>query len=59
MLRIFNNGLGLVIVVSEEEASEVTLRLKAMGESPFRIGSVEARDDEEEAIEVVDSDEVC
>lgn len=51
MMRTFNNGLGLVIVVSEEDTSEVLLRLKAMGENSFLIGSVESRDDKEEAIQ--------
>ena len=55
MLRTFNNGLGLVIVVSEEEASEVLLRLKAMGETAYHIGSVESRDDSEEAIQFEDA----
>ena len=47
MLRTFNNGLGLVIVVSEEETGEVLLRLKAMGETAYHIGSVESRNGEE------------
>ena len=51
MMRTFNNGLGLVIVVSEEETNEMLLRLKAMGESAYVIGSVESRDDKEEAIQ--------
>lgn len=51
MMRTFNNGLGLVIVVSEEETNEILLRLKAMGETAFHIGSVEARDDKEDAIQ--------
>jgi phosphoribosylformylglycinamidine cyclo-ligase len=51
MRRTFNNGLGLVIVISEEDTSEVLLRLKAMGENSFLIGSVEERDDKEEAIQ--------
>jgi len=51
MMRTFNNGLGLVIVVSEEETSEVLLRLKAMGENAYHIGSVEARDDDEDAVQ--------
>jgi phosphoribosylformylglycinamidine cyclo-ligase len=53
MMRTFNNGLGLVMVVSEEEASEVLLRLKAMGESAYHIGSVESRRDDEDPIEFV------
>ncbi len=53
MMRTFNNGLGLVMVVSEEEASEVLSRLKAMGESAYHIGSVESRQDDEDPIEFV------
>jgi phosphoribosylformylglycinamidine cyclo-ligase len=51
MMRTFNCGLGLVIVVSEQETSEVLLRLKAMGEIAYHIGSVEARDEEEAVIQ--------
>jgi len=54
MMRTFNNGLGLVIVVSEEETNEMLLRLKAMGETAHVIGSVESRDDKEEAIQFID-----
>ncbi len=53
MMRIFNNGLGLVIVVSEEETSEVLLLLKAMGESAYHIGSVESRDEKEKPIQFI------
>jgi phosphoribosylformylglycinamidine cyclo-ligase len=51
MLRTFNSGLGLIIVINEDETEEALLRLKAMGETPFHIGSVESRDAEEEAIQ--------
>jgi len=51
MMRTFNNGLGLVIVVTEEDTDEVILRLKAMGETAYHIGSVEARDDQEETVQ--------
>jgi len=53
MMRTFNNGLGLVIVVSEEDSDEVLLRLKAMGETAYHIGSVESRHDREEPIKFV------
>lgn len=51
MMRTFNCGLGLVIVVSEQDTSEVFLRLKAMGEIAYHIGSVEARDEKEEIVQ--------
>jgi phosphoribosylformylglycinamidine cyclo-ligase len=51
MMRIFNNGLGLVIVVSEEDSGEVLQRLKSMGETAYLIGSVKARKDKDESVQ--------
>jgi phosphoribosylformylglycinamidine cyclo-ligase len=53
MLRTFNNGIGLVIVVSEEDCNEALLRLKAMGETAFHIGAVEARKKNEPSIQFI------
>jgi len=53
MMRTFNNGLGMVIVVSEEDCGEILLRLKAMEETAFLIGSVESRNDKEAAVQFV------
>lgn len=50
MMRTFNNGLGLVIVVNEKESAEVLLRLKAMGETAYHIGSVVSREEDEDPI---------
>jgi phosphoribosylformylglycinamidine cyclo-ligase len=55
MMRTFNNGLGLVVVVNAEEAAEVLLRLKAMGETGYHIGTVESRDEDEPPVVFVDS----
>jgi len=52
-MRTFNNGLGLVMVVNEADTSEVLLRLKAMGETAYHIGTVESREDLEEPIQFV------
>jgi phosphoribosylformylglycinamidine cyclo-ligase len=51
MMRTFNNGLGLIIMVSEEQAGEVILRLEAMGETAYRVGSVESRKEEEAPVQ--------
>ncbi len=51
MMRTFNNGIGLVVVVSESDADEVLLRLKAMGETAYHVGTVEARGENEAAVE--------
>jgi phosphoribosylformylglycinamidine cyclo-ligase len=41
MLRTFNCGLGLVLVVAKSEADAVVAALVAAGEAPVRIGEVE------------------
>ncbi|RLB17708.1 MAG: phosphoribosylformylglycinamidine cyclo-ligase [Deltaproteobacteria bacterium] len=51
MMRVFNNCIGLIIVVSEADASEVLLRLKAMGETAYLIGWVESRNEGELAVQ--------
>ena len=50
-MRVFNNGLGLVMVINEEDTNEVLLRLKAMGDTAYHIGSVEARDETEDVVQ--------
>jgi len=45
MRQTFNLGIGLVAVVRKEEVSQAENRLEAQGESPIRIGRVEAADE--------------
>jgi len=54
MMRTFNNGLGLVIIVNEKDAGDIVLRLNAMGETAYIIGSVESREKDEEAVQFAD-----
>ena len=42
MLRTFNCGVGMVIVVAEEEADQVADALRNAGEAVTRIGRIEA-----------------
>jgi phosphoribosylformylglycinamidine cyclo-ligase len=42
LARTFNCGIGMVAIVGEADATEVTERLEAAGETVFRIGHVEA-----------------
>lgn len=51
MMLTFNNGLGMLVVVNEEETDEVLLRLKAMGEAAYCIGRIEAREENEDAVQ--------
>ena len=42
MARTFNCGIGMVLAVSENAVTDVTVALEAAGESVYRIGHVEA-----------------
>jgi phosphoribosylformylglycinamidine cyclo-ligase len=44
MMRTFNNGVGLVAVAPEKSVSDVTERLRGMGETAFVIGQVVKRE---------------
>jgi len=43
MLRVFNCGIGMVIVVPEEQAGDVLDRVRAQGERAYRIGVIQGR----------------
>ena len=42
MLRVFNMGVGMVVVVGADRAGDILRGLEAQGESPWLLGSVEA-----------------
>jgi len=43
MLRTFNNGIGLALVVNENQVDDVTQRAEALGEMAYVIGEITAR----------------
>ena len=47
MLRVFNCGIGMILIVPGESADEILGRLRGLGERGYRIGTVErkAKDD--------------
>jgi phosphoribosylformylglycinamidine cyclo-ligase len=40
MLRTFNNGIGMVLLVAEEDADDIMLRLKGLKETAYIIGEI-------------------
>ena len=40
MHRVFNCGVGMVVVVPAEQASEISAALKAQGESVYMLGEI-------------------
>ena len=47
MLRVFNMGIGLMIVVPEKDTSEILDRLAKFGETAYCIGTIEKREHDE------------
>ena len=50
MLRVFNCGIGLIVVVPPEEVQDVTDRLQALGERAYRIGEIEVKKPDDPAL---------
>lgn len=51
MLRTFNNGIGMILIVKSKEAQEILSRLHSMGEKAFIIGEIHKAEKDQESIE--------
>lgn len=43
MYRVFNCGIGMVVIVAKEDAEMAAAQLRATGETVFDLGTIEAR----------------
>jgi phosphoribosylformylglycinamidine cyclo-ligase len=50
MFRVFNMGIGMMIIVPEKECQEVLDRLEILGEKAYLIGAVEKREDKQDQV---------
>ena len=50
MLRVFNCGIGMLLIVRPEEATDIIERLQALGERAYRVGEIEAKSADESAL---------
>lgn len=53
MHRVFNCGIGMVVVVSQENAAAAIAQLQAAGETVYQIGEIRARQGDEHQTQVV------
>jgi phosphoribosylformylglycinamidine cyclo-ligase len=53
MLRTFNNGIGMVLIVKQEQMDDIMIRLNGLKEKAWVIGDVIERKDKEDYIEYV------
>lgn len=52
MMRVFNNGIGMVLVVSKDDVDEIIERINGMGESVYHIGWIEAKGEGEPSVQL-------
>ncbi len=50
MRRVFNCGLGMILIARRDDATDIIDRLGGMGERAYRIGTVEAKKEDEPAL---------
>jgi phosphoribosylformylglycinamidine cyclo-ligase len=55
MFRVFNCGIGMLVVVPAHEARDVVDRIQGLGERAYRVGSVERRAEGEDALRFLDA----
>jgi len=53
MLRTFNNGIGMILIVRTKESEEVLDRVHSLGQKAFIIGEMEKAEREQEAIQFI------
>jgi len=50
MFRVFNMGIGMMMIVAEKDSREILDRLHAMGEKAWLIGVVEKKEENQESV---------
>ncbi len=55
MYRTFNNGLGMILITSEEDSQEIIQRLRGSGENAYLIGEIEPREEGEAQVVLKDA----
>lgn len=50
MYRVFNMGIGMMLVVPEKQSGEILERLEQLGESAYLIGQIDKRDPDQSSV---------
>jgi phosphoribosylformylglycinamidine cyclo-ligase len=53
MYRVFNMGIGMVIIVAEKDHAEILERLEKLGETAYPLGSIEKRENDQPSVSFV------
>jgi phosphoribosylformylglycinamidine cyclo-ligase len=53
MLRVFNMGIGMMIIVAEKDLAEIMERLEKLGEKAYSIGIIEKKENDQPTVSFV------
>jgi phosphoribosylformylglycinamidine cyclo-ligase len=53
MLRVFNMGIGMIIIVAEKDQEEIMDRLEKLGEKAYAIGTIEKRENDQPTVSFI------
>jgi phosphoribosylformylglycinamidine cyclo-ligase len=53
MLRVFNMGIGMIIIVAEKDHEEVMERLEKLGEKAYALGTIEKRENDQQTVSFI------
>ena len=53
MLRVFNMGIGMIIIAAETDQAEILERLEKLGEKAYALGVIEKRDSDQPTVSFV------
>jgi phosphoribosylformylglycinamidine cyclo-ligase len=53
MLRVFNMGIGMIIIVAERDQTEILERLEKLGEKAYPLGRIEKRENNQPTVSFV------
>jgi len=54
MIRTFNNGIGLILIVAEKDVQDIMQQIQVMGEKAYQIGWIEGRKPKDSALKFID-----
>lgn len=53
MLRVFNMGIGMIIIVAEKDHQEIIDRLDKLGEKAYALGTIEKRENDQPTVSLI------
>jgi phosphoribosylformylglycinamidine cyclo-ligase len=53
MFKVFNMGIGMIIIVAEKEQAEIMERLEKLGEKCYALGTIEKRENDQPMVSLI------